>query len=74
MRKAFDWKRSKISMLDVEAVPQSCIPQVQIGLSIALYKRSLLFVESFGLRPSNQYVLVRVIPSFRFTKRVLYIL
>jgi hypothetical protein len=24
--KAFDWKRSRISMLEVEAVPQSCIP------------------------------------------------
>jgi hypothetical protein len=26
MRKAFDWNRSRISMLEVEAVPQSCIP------------------------------------------------
>jgi hypothetical protein len=26
MRRAFDWKRSRISMLDVEAVPQSWIP------------------------------------------------
>jgi hypothetical protein len=26
MRKAFDWKCSRISMLEVEAVPQSCIP------------------------------------------------
>jgi hypothetical protein len=26
MRKAFDWKRSRISMLEVEAVPLSCIP------------------------------------------------
>jgi hypothetical protein len=24
--KAFDWKRSRIPMLEVEAVPQSCIP------------------------------------------------
>jgi hypothetical protein len=24
MRKAFDWKRSRISMLEVETVPQSC--------------------------------------------------
>jgi hypothetical protein len=29
MRKAFYWKRSRISMLEVEVVPQSCIPQVQ---------------------------------------------
>jgi hypothetical protein len=54
MRKAFDWKRSRISMFEVEAVPQSCIPQVQIGLSIVLYMRSLLLVESFDLRPNNQ--------------------
>jgi hypothetical protein len=26
MGKAFDWKRSRISMLEVEAVPQSSIP------------------------------------------------
>jgi hypothetical protein len=33
--------------------------------------RSLFLVESFDLRPSNQYILVRVIPSrFRFTKMV----
>jgi hypothetical protein len=25
MRKSFDWKRSRISMLEVEAVPQSCV-------------------------------------------------
>jgi hypothetical protein len=26
MRRVFDWKRSSISMLDVDAVPQSSIP------------------------------------------------
>jgi hypothetical protein len=26
MRKAFDWKRSRISMLEVEAVPHICVP------------------------------------------------
>jgi hypothetical protein len=36
MRKAFDRKRSRISMLELEAVPQSCVPYVQIGLSIVL--------------------------------------
>jgi hypothetical protein len=31
--------------------------------------RSLLLVESFDLRPSSQYILVKVIPScFRFAK------
>jgi hypothetical protein len=63
MRKTFDWKRSRIYVLEVEAVPQSFIPKVQIGLSSVLYTRSLLLVEGFDLRPSNQYILVRVIPS-----------
>jgi hypothetical protein len=72
VRKALDWKRSIISMLEVEAIPQSCIPLVQIGLSIVLYMRSLLLVESFDLRPSNQYILVKVIPScFHFAKMCL---
>jgi hypothetical protein len=31
-----------------------------IGLSIVLYMSSLLLVESFDLRPSNEYILVRV--------------
>jgi hypothetical protein len=26
MRKTLDWNRSRISTLEVEAVPQSCIP------------------------------------------------
>jgi hypothetical protein len=26
VRKTLDWKRSKISMFEVETVPQSCIP------------------------------------------------
>jgi hypothetical protein len=72
MRKAFDWKRSRISMLEVEALPQSCIPQVQIGLNIVLYMRRLLIVESFDFRQSNQYILVRVIRSCsRFVKMCL---
>jgi hypothetical protein len=49
MRKTLYWKRSRISMFEVEAVPYSCIPYVQIGLSIALYMRILLLVESFLL-------------------------
>jgi hypothetical protein len=69
MREAFDWKRSRMCMLEVEAVPQSCISQVQICLNIALYMRSVLHVQSFDLRPNSQYILVRVVPScFYFTK------
>jgi hypothetical protein len=29
-----------------------------MGLSITLWMRSLLLVESLGFRPSNQYILV----------------
>jgi hypothetical protein len=39
MRKTLAWKRSRISMFEVEAAPHNCIPWVQIGLSIALYMR-----------------------------------
>jgi hypothetical protein len=59
-------------MSEVEAVPHSCIPSVQIGLNIALYMRILLIVKSFDFRPSNQYVLVSVIPiGFRFVNMCL---
>jgi hypothetical protein len=44
MRKAFDWKRYRISISEVEALPQSCIQQVQIGLGIVLYIRNELNV------------------------------
>jgi hypothetical protein len=44
----------------------------QVGLSIVLQMRSLLFIESFDLHPGNQYILVKVIPScFRFVKMCL---
>jgi hypothetical protein len=44
-----------------------------MGLSMVLCMRSLLLLlESFDLRPSNQYILVRVISScFRFAKTCL---
>jgi hypothetical protein len=48
--------------------------EVQIGLSIVLYMRSMLLVESFDLHWGNQYILVRLIPScFHFTKDVEYL-
>jgi hypothetical protein len=59
-------------MLEMKAVPHSCIPQVQIGLSIVLYMRSLLLVESYDLHLSSQYILVTVIPScFHYGKMCL---
>jgi hypothetical protein len=33
-RKTLDWKRSKISMFELDVVPQSWMPYVQMGLSI----------------------------------------
>jgi hypothetical protein len=33
-RKTLDWKRSKISMFELDIVPQSWIPYVQMGLNI----------------------------------------
>jgi hypothetical protein len=52
VRKPLDWKRSRVSRFEVEAVPHSYIPYVQTGLRIALYVRMLLLVKSFDLRPS----------------------
>jgi hypothetical protein len=67
MRKSLDWKRSRISLFEGEAVPHSFIPYVQIGVSIALYMRSLLLAVWFDYLPSSQCTLVSVIPScFRF--------
>jgi hypothetical protein len=72
MRKTLDWKHSWICMFEVEAVPHRCIPQVQIGLSIALYIGILLLVESLDFRPSSECILVTVIPScFRFVNMCL---
>jgi hypothetical protein len=61
VRKTLDWKRSRISVFEVEAGPHSCIPWGQTGLSIALWTRILLLVESFGechsqLLPFCEYV------------------
>jgi hypothetical protein len=39
MRIVFDWNRFRMSMLEMEAVPQRCIPYVQIGLSFVLYEK-----------------------------------
>jgi hypothetical protein len=36
--------------LEMEAEPQSSIPQVQMGLRMTLYARSLLLIEIFDLR------------------------
>jgi hypothetical protein len=69
MHKAFDWKRSRIPMLEVQALAQNYISHVQIGLNMVLYMRNLLLLESFVLCPNNQFILVRVIRiCFHITK------
>jgi hypothetical protein len=35
MRKALEWKRSRISMLEVEALLHRCIPKFQIAVEKA---------------------------------------
>jgi hypothetical protein len=42
MCETLDWNRSRISMLVVKAMPQSCIPLVQMGLSMVLYSSLLV--------------------------------
>jgi hypothetical protein len=54
-RKILDWKRSRISMFEVEAAPHS--------FSIALYMRNLLLEKNFDYHLCSQCVLVSVIPS-----------
>jgi hypothetical protein len=72
MCKAFDWKHSRISMLEEETIPQSCIPYAQTGLSIASYKRSSLLVVNSDLHLSNQHIFRRVFTSyFRFMEMCL---
>jgi hypothetical protein len=67
MRKAFDLKYSRISLLEVEAIPQSCIPSPDWFKYCFIYEKFV--VESCDLCPSSQYILVRVIPScFHFAK------
>jgi hypothetical protein len=44
MHKTFDWRCPRIYMLEMQAVLQSFIPKVQVGLSIALYMKSLLLI------------------------------
>jgi hypothetical protein len=60
-------KRTRISMLEVEAVPK-----VVFRKSRLVWVELVELVESFDLRPSIQYILVRLIPScFRFLKMFL---
>jgi hypothetical protein len=66
MRKAFDWERSEV-LIGLSIV--LCIVRSRTKATGLVYMRSVLFVESFDLHPSNQYILVRVIPScFRFAR------
>jgi hypothetical protein len=64
----------KCSLLSKEYVLGNALKalEAQNGLRI-LYMRGLLLVESSDLRPSNQYFLVKAIPScFRFAEMCLH--
>jgi hypothetical protein len=54
-RRVLGWKRWRILMLELEAVPHSWIPQVHMGLSTALYRRSSFSIDRVDL-PSNQCI------------------
>jgi hypothetical protein len=48
-RKTLDWKLSKISMFEFEVVPQSWMPYVQMGLSIAFVDEESVVGREVGL-------------------------
>jgi hypothetical protein len=84
MRKTFNCKSSRISMLEVrKPVPELYSLNADWFEYCFRYIRWFLLVESFDLRLSNQYILVLVIPScFCFaimclcqvSKHILYLL
>ena len=44
-----DWKPSRVSMLEFDAVPHSCIPYVHTGFRMVLYKISKELTDWFFL-------------------------
>jgi hypothetical protein len=58
--KVLDWNRCNISMLEFEAVLQSCIPYVQIGLITTLYKSNFLSIDSVDCLPSSQHIFLNL--------------
>jgi hypothetical protein len=67
MCKAFDWKHSKISMLSRSRTPELYSISQDWFEYCFIYR--LVACGEFGLCPSNQYILVRVILScFCFEK------
>jgi hypothetical protein len=57
-------------MLEMEAVPQSCIPLSPDLFEYCFIYEKFVACREFDFRPSNQFILVRVIPScFRFAKK-----
>jgi hypothetical protein len=45
MRKAFDWNLSRISMLEVEAVPQSCEQNPSLSRTLLSYDTDIVTCE-----------------------------
>jgi hypothetical protein len=48
-RKTLDWKRSKISMLEFDVVPQSWMPYVQMGFEYYFVDEEFVVGREFGL-------------------------
>jgi hypothetical protein len=55
MRKTLDWKHFRISMFEVEAIPHSFIPEVWIGLSIALSRECCLWRVLTSVQVANAF-------------------
>jgi hypothetical protein len=55
-----DWKRCRMPMLDLLAVPQIRIPYVHIGFNMTLYKRILLLRDDFDLGLRSQDILLNL--------------
>jgi hypothetical protein len=69
MRKAFDWKRSRISMWKWKPYPRVVFRKSRL-VWVLFYTWEMCL--RFDFRQSNQYILVRVIPScFCFAKMCL---
>jgi hypothetical protein len=56
IRRILDCILCRIFVLDGLAQPQSCTPQVHMGLRMTLYRSNLFSVDNCDLRPMNQYI------------------
>jgi hypothetical protein len=73
MRKILDWNRSIISMLEVEAVPQSCIPEDQMGLSMIFQRDQNCWSSTsdaiLGFREDGRWLLAEIVSCYSSTNQ-----